>query len=319
MRTWIMRITAFFLIVGLSACSSLEEWHEEQHKRDGVGGSERRLYINGATVPSTGKEILDLKNNNREEFNKLVDDLIGIKESEDKIDNRDEELKRFSMLFYNDKSYRKSSIRREFEDRIENRISGIGGFSVRLFIHYFFVCSDDELRSLGTLKVVGKIENWLYDQRAAVTTDGVYGEKGSGLIFWRAEAKDCKGIMHDYEFHIAVDEAYELWENLAKGPKLKFASESINEMIPDAERLKNIEENRRFDYKLHASGKNIKILSVLLDNKIVSNGDPIYTSDDDSCIDVFFEGKIDSTTLPDQSDYCMGRCDKPPIINTGGM
>ena len=316
-RSWISRIVAVLVILSLSACSLLEKWHDKQHRLDRADPFERRIYVNGKLVPGTGEDILFLKKNDPEEFNRIIDDLIGVDESINLIDNRDEKLKQFVRLFDSNRRSEFNSDIGEFNQEIKDRVSGSGGFIVRLFLYYFLVCDEDELRSLGSLKVIGKIDKWVYDQKATLHSKEKMGDRGSGYIFWQVEAKDCKGVKHDYKFHIAVDEGYELWANLAEDFDLFFDYEDIDNMIPKDEIERNIEEERRFDYKLHAKGSSIHVLTVFLDNELVDDSDPIYRRDETSCIDLFFEGDIGATELPDQSDYCMGRCDKPPIINTG--
>lgn len=326
MRTWIGRLAFISVTITLAACADHRKWH--MHGADELPEeqlSESRFYINGNPVPLSGEEIIKIRKN-KNQLNKLIDDLINVEESAEQIPNRNIQLELVSSIFDNNRAMEKGFHREKIDPRILKRVRGIGGFQTRILLHYFLSCSFDELKALEELKVVGKIKKWIYDQEAERVNFEYNGkikidkdaEKGSGFVFWQAEAQDCNGIIHDYKFHIAVDSSYELWKNLIdKGPKMKFG-EPVDSMIPQEERDRNIVDDRRFDYKLHATGTNIHVLTVFLDNELVDKSDEIYMSDEKSCIDVFFKGDPPATELPDQVGYCMGRCDHPPVINTNG-
>lgn len=81
--------------------------------------------------------------------------------------------------------------------------------------------------------------------------------------------------------------------------------------------------NRDLKYKLNAKGTGIVVRHVY--RKVDSNPiellpptDPRYASTAESCIDLLFNPYPPETELPPQIGYCLGRCEQPAILNTGG-
>ena len=82
---------------------------------------------------------------------------------------------------------------------------------------------------------------------------------------------------------------------------------------------------RGLDHKLHAEGREIIVRHVyhrqLSDPNLTRLPDNhhFYTSTDASCIDLFTEGPPPATfgELVDNA-YCLGRCEHPGVVNTGG-
>lgn len=83
---------------------------------------------------------------------------------------------------------------------------------------------------------------------------------------------------------------------------------------------------RCLDHKLVAEGKAVVIKDIYrqigdegecirLDEQIYEH---LYQSTDQSCVDIMFRGYPPECELPDQVEYCLGRCAHPPIINSGG-
>lgn len=307
-RFWVKKIIVILGIIALSACADYKKWHKDDDPPR-VQFADSQFYIDGEFIELSGRGILRIRQNS-DRLNKNISSLVGIKSPFSKPEKRDRLRELIKSLDTGD----------GFDGFVPKRLRGIGGFQGRLLLKYFLVCTDDELRSLGRLKVIGKIKKWIYDQKATVNNEKYKEEDealGSGYIFWHAKADDCKGIEHDYKFHIAVDKAYQLKKNLEKeGYGLNFGDLDMEMPQKEIDRIKY--EERRFDYKLHAKGTGIHILTVFLDNKLVHKSDPIYESDKESCIDVFFAGEPPAYELPDQEGYCMGRCDDPPVINTSG-
>lgn len=80
---------------------------------------------------------------------------------------------------------------------------------------------------------------------------------------------------------------------------------------------------RDLKYKLHAKGTGIVVRHVYrkVDNdpiELLPPTDPRYASTDESCIDLLFNPYPPETELPPQIGYCLGRCEQPAIVNTGG-
>lgn len=331
---YISRLSIIALILTLSACAG-GNWGVDPRPLEAeipfpavtedpfpVIEHESRFYINGVRAPLNGLDLLEIKSN-PEEKNRFIDRLINIENSIEVIPNRDRFLTDLADIFESDSDsgYKRksrnadalkveSAAANDFEQTVMQRIGGVGGFQVRTLLHYMLACSDEELAALEKVHVVGKIEKWIYKKS---------WRKGSGYIYWHADVNDCKNVSHDFKFHIAVNKGYELLENIATEPyHLDFGDQRINNMIPIKEREILIKYKRQFNYKLHAQGNKIHILTVFLDDNLVDANDPVYTSDPDSCIDIFFKEKPPANELPRQFGYCMGRCDHPPILNTSG-
>jgi hypothetical protein len=80
---------------------------------------------------------------------------------------------------------------------------------------------------------------------------------------------------------------------------------------------------RDLKYKLHAKGTGITVRHVYrkIDGDpivLLPSTDPRYDSTDASCIDLLFNPYPPEIELPPQIGYCLGRCDHPAIVNTGG-
>ena len=88
--------------------------------------------------------------------------------------------------------------------------------------------------------------------------------------------------------------------------------------IPDpADRQRMVDMMSMWDWKLHANGQSITYVSAKKNGRDISLGDPIFVNPSENCFDIFFAGSAapESLELPNQSNFCMGRCDAR-IINT---
>jgi hypothetical protein len=81
---------------------------------------------------------------------------------------------------------------------------------------------------------------------------------------------------------------------------------------------------RGLDHKLHSSGKRVQINDIYhrkLSEPALArfdNDHPWYTSTDSSCLDLFTQGRPPATFGElTANDYCLGRCQHPPIVNSG--
>lgn len=94
---------------------------------------------------------------------------------------------------------------------------------------------------------------------------------------------------------------------------------------------------RCLDHKLLARGEKVRIVNVYRKVECcdLNCGHPdcgklirldetkddekkFYVSTDESCIDLMFKGAPPASELPPQVEYCLGRCENPPVINSGG-
>jgi hypothetical protein len=81
--------------------------------------------------------------------------------------------------------------------------------------------------------------------------------------------------------------------------------------------------NRDLRYKLHAKGRGIIVRHSYrkVDNgplERVPSTDPRYARTDEACIDLLLHPYPPETELPAQIGYCLGRCEQPAVVNTGG-
>jgi hypothetical protein len=81
--------------------------------------------------------------------------------------------------------------------------------------------------------------------------------------------------------------------------------------------------NRDLRYKLHAKGTGIVVRHVYrkIDDgpiHLLPTTDPRYVSTAASCIDLLLHPYPPELELPPQIGYCLGRCEHPAILNTGG-
>lgn len=79
---------------------------------------------------------------------------------------------------------------------------------------------------------------------------------------------------------------------------------------------------RGLDHKLYAEGRSICVREIQeeIDGgglAPVPSNDPRYQTDQDSCIDLMFNG-YPTDVLP-KKDYCLGRCADPQIVNSDGV
>ena len=81
--------------------------------------------------------------------------------------------------------------------------------------------------------------------------------------------------------------------------------------------------NRDLKYKLHAKGRGIIVrhIYIKVDNGPIErlpSTDPRYAETDEACIDILLNPYPPETELPPQIGYCLGRCEQPAVVNTGG-
>ena len=294
MKSIVLKIIVVALTVfTLASCAKMKKWDDDVAtppvKKQFY---DTRFYLNGLAL--NGPRILELRRH-PEDLNETVRFLVGKDEDLARPEKRGRLKELLAVL---DRG-------QGFAGFVPPKLRGLEGFQTRLALRYAVECTDNQLKSLGDLNLVGKIEKWIYEK-----------ERRSGYIYWEAKAPNCDGVEQNYRFHVAVDGSYVEHKNLAKGYELYFPKLGME--LPEEERQRIRDQKRRFDYKLHAEGESIVVLTAFVNHQLVDASDPIYERTEDSCIDVLFRGRPPATELPKQEWYCMGRCDNPPLINTGG-
>lgn len=189
-------------------------------------------------------------------------------------------------------------------------LRGIGGLGVRLVARAFLL---DEAH-----RVRGKIRDYLYDEG---TASGHLAVDVRTEFFASAKDRDSgrppvrTELLH---WDIEIDGAYEVHP---RGLDFLDPFPDVDLELPGYA-IASI-WNRDLKYKLHAKGPGIivrHIYSKVDDNPIqrVRSEDPRYAQTDEACIDIFFNPYPPETELPPQIGYCLGRCEQPAVVNTGG-
>jgi hypothetical protein len=86
---------------------------------------------------------------------------------------------------------------------------------------------------------------------------------------------------------------------------------------------------RCLDHKLFIMGEDVKVEHIYRqicsnvpqpedeDFHLLDRSDPLYKSTAESCVDIMFRGYPPLAGLPEQREYCIGRCGHPDLVNTG--
>lgn len=168
----------------------------------------------------------------------------------------------------------------------------------------------------------GKIRDWLYIDKN--------GKAGSGHLavdmkYWRYDSvSDFQNgvppnqikLLH---WHIQVNDAYNVhprngpYDNPFPDVDLTLPQEAIDSIWHPARDLR---------WKLHARGQGIIIRELYqkVDDNPIELLPPTHHrrfETDETCIDVLFHPYPPEIELPPQLGYCLGRCEKPHIVNTG--
>jgi hypothetical protein len=196
------------------------------------------------------------------------------------------------------------------QEEVPDALSGIGGFSTLLAVRAYLF---NEAH-----RVQGKIRDYVYvdnDKSGHLAVDvrteffASAKDRDSGELPIRTE------LLH---WDIDVEGVYKIhprgFDFLDPFPQVALA-------LP-GNAIAGIWA-RDLKYKLHARGIGIKVRHVYrkIDDDPIArlpSTDPRYASTDASCIDLLFHPYPPETELPPQIGYCLGRCDHPAIINTGG-
>lgn len=202
-------------------------------------------------------------------------------------------------------------------DDVPEALWGINGQTTRLALraalldeHYLFA---------------GKIRDYLY-----IDNDGD-GQMGSGhlavtMTSWRYasladfQAGAAPTRVETLHWHIEVDQAYQVHK---RGP-IYLEPFDVDLPLPPEAIAAIWHPARDLRWKLHARGTGVIIREVYRQvnggsiELLPSTETYYYGSTDDTCIDILFHPYPPKFELPPQLGYCLGRCERPFVINTGG-
>jgi hypothetical protein len=196
------------------------------------------------------------------------------------------------------------------QEEVPVALRGIGGFGTLLVARAYLFNEAHRVR--------GKIRDYVYvedDQSGHLAVD-VQTE-----FFASAKDRDSgkppqrKELLH---WDIDVDGVYEIHQ---RGTDFTDPFPQVDLTLPGYA-IAGIWA-RDLKYKLHAKGTGIIVRHVYrkIDDDPIArlpSTDPRYGSTDASCIDLLFNPYPPEIELPPQIGYCLGRCEHPPILNTGG-
>ena len=196
------------------------------------------------------------------------------------------------------------------QDQVPAAFRGIGGFGVGLLAKAYF---------FGEVhKVQGKIRDYVYDEGAK---SGHLAVDVRTLTFASVKDRDSgkpptkTELLH---WDIDVEGVYEVH---SRGLDFLDPFPDVDLTLPGYA-IAGI-WIRDLRYKLHAKGTGIKVRHIYrkVDDgpiELLPAADPLYASTGDSCIDLLFNPYPPELELPPQIGYCLGRCEHPAILNTGG-
>jgi hypothetical protein len=196
------------------------------------------------------------------------------------------------------------------QEEVPDALTGIGGFGTLLAARAYFF---DEAH-----RVQGRIRDYVYVEDAQ---SGHLAVDVRTEFFASAKDRDSGGLPTRTEllhWDIDVEGVYEIHH---RGLDFTNPFPQVDLALPGYA-IAAIWA-RDLKYKLHARGPGIVVRHVYrkIDEDPIArlpSTDPRYASTDASCIDLLFNPYPPETELPPQIGYCLGRCEHPPIVNTGG-
>jgi hypothetical protein len=213
---------------------------------------------------------------------------------------------------------------------VPEQLQGIGGFSTVLLLKKL-LRSDDE--PIADEVVYGKIRDYTFVEGTVEGTGS--GHMSVDMCIDRREfvplGEDRREFYH-WDIEI-LEDGFTVAERVDPSdpadpgqynnpfPTLNFP---LPEQATDPANPGSI-WRRGLDHKLHAKGESIRVRHIyhrrLTDPDLMRlpDGHHFYNSTPESCVDLFTEGPPPGTfgELVD-NDYCLGRCEHPNIVNTGG-
>lgn len=203
------------------------------------------------------------------------------------------------------------------EQALRRRLRGLGGFHSILALRTLTECvieGKEQLLSVGQQRLLGKIFLYSYNRYSS----GGFIGFGANHILTCKEGK--RPIENNYIIHVAIipydQQGNQIGFREFRKKNGKFPEE-IAQFLPNDRDVQRRIKARGLNRKLYARGESIKVIAAFKDKKLLPKHHPIYHQDEDSCIDILFKDSIPTYELPDQEDYCMGRCGSPPLVNTG--
>jgi hypothetical protein len=166
--------------------------------------------------------------------------------------------------------------------------------------------------------IYGKIRDYIFDERTK-----------SGHL----SVDVCIDRNQFYHWDIEVlDGEYNVNQRIAEDPQDPNYPDnpfpSVDLSLPAAATDPNDPNSvwrRNLDHKLHVMGSRIEVRHIYYRGPTAPNltrldsRHHLYTSTGASCIDLFTEGYPPATVGQlKQNDFCLGRCEHPAIVNTGG-
>ena len=233
-------------------------------------------------------------------------------------------------------------------DGLPPSLQGLDGHLAMVYLKAYlgrFAGDDDQLKFEGgrvvaakpqyRVKVSGKITDYHYIREpvpAGVSTPpvvaGGHGHLSVDMVYEEFDSDDeliacnptaCEFLHWDIDFHRCEvhrrDDAG-FPNQPYPGIPLEFPSHSLD---PDDGRSIWC---RCLDHKLYAEKDDFVVRSVyrrlsgVPKLELLPPEHAYYHNSDDSCIDLMFKG-FPPATLPEQKEYCLGRCPHPMIVNTG--
>ncbi len=278
-RNWAVTAVALVLVLGLTACET-----------------SRRLPGAGDDAPTNLS--LAGERANRAELASLRRNLSRLKSIDVESDEGRASAKRL-LKRIEDRSLK--------GEEVPEDLRGIGGFHARLLVKSALSTRDELL----TQNLSGKIRRYIFNEE----NDAGYLEVDTRV---ETLVNGVKVKTDKYFWSIAVlPGTYRVIKKDNRDPNDPFPG--TVPLPPDALDPDNPRGiiQRGLDHKLFAKGRGIVVLAVTKNGDLLPAEDPVYQSDDESCVDILFNGEPPANRLPNQSAYCLGRCDDPLIVNTG--
>ena len=297
-RYWIKSIVAMAAIVGLSACAVKGERPSAGDAQDPPSAGDvvnLPLFINGKPLD----EIL----RDPDATNEILAALLGKKFYGE--EGR-EELRKLVAAFDNGA-----------DD--EPAFRGLSGFSTLEFVRAVL---DPKVKR----KPKGLIGDYLVEfDRETNRGEGHLTVDVKTKIFFtdRSMARDVPDRVERLQWHIEV---------VKEGFEVRFRGTDVNNPFPNTVIFPDFATDpsdprsiwyRGLDHKLWAKGTRIVVRDIFqqIDDGPIErlpNSHPFYTSTKESCIDMMTRGYPPSFRIdfPEQSGYCLGRCDHPYIMNS---
>ena len=204
------------------------------------------------------------------------------------------------------------------ENRGSRRFIGVGQASIRNFMLAFEDLEDQILSE--DVETRGKIFAYYYNKGASSKKSCMAVNMELKYTNNNRERKVFR-----YRMHVFFD------ADVSERVKRDAPNYDPENIFPDFDLIKISEEMvkpKNLKWKIYDSGKSVQITYVDIWNQIDNRWDPVpqtgalarrwYGVDRRNCIDMMFASKPPTHMgLLTSVSYCLGRCEWPPVINTG--